>query len=101
MSTVVIDPHASLTDRIDHNVVYSRNVSHAFMLLRARRASRRVIDTLWLSWDLSCPDQGRGGGDDASQVVSMLAESARGRKAVPDQQNHRCHSQRRTTASGD
>lgn len=83
MSTVVIDPHASLTDRIDHDVVYSRNVSHACMLLRARRASRRVIDTLWLSWDLSCPDQGRGGGDDASRVVSMLAESALAGRPFP------------------
>ncbi|WP_157558898.1 hypothetical protein [Nocardioides sp. Soil774] len=82
MTTVVIDPYASLADRLDDDIVYSRNASHALMLLHARRASRRKIDTLWLSWDLS-RGQGPGEGEDASRIVSMLAESARAGRPFP------------------
>ena len=81
MSAVVIDPHAWLPERVDRDVVYSRNSSHALMVLRARRASRTHIDTLWLSWDLGHdyhPD-----GENASRVVSTIAEEARCGRPFP------------------
>lgn len=81
MSTVVVDPHASLPDRLDQGVAYSRNLSHALMLLRARRASREHIDTLWLSCDLG-PDQDPEEWD-ASAVVSALGEEARSGRPFP------------------
>jgi len=81
MSSVVVDPHAWLPDRVDRDVVYSRNSSHALILLRARRASRTFIDTLWLSWDLGPgydPD-----GENASRIVSTIAEEARSGRPFP------------------
>ena len=81
MSTVVIDPHARLPEGLDHDVVYSRNSSHALMLLRARRASRRHIDTLWLSWDLGRVQDPRE--EDASLIVSMLAEAVLAGRPFP------------------
>lgn len=81
MSSVVIDPHAWLPDRVDRDVVYSRNSSHALMMLRARRASSTFIDTLWLSWDLGPgydPD-----GENAGRIVSTIAEAARSGRPFP------------------
>ena len=81
MSAVVIDPHARLPKHVDRDVVYSRSSSHALMVLRARRASRTSIDTLWLSWDLGHgyhPD-----GENASRIVSMIAEEARSGRPFP------------------